>query len=282
MGWRGTRSEAHQMDDRTARKLLRTFPGKFGRRAAVQLGQAFVFGGEEMVNPEGEPLAMPGGRTPLVTLVGNDVAFKTYLTLVLMTKSPPHDLYRPRMFTELAEILAYEVLEPPDYRSGPGTRRVKRAMTLLHKFGLIKMTTNRGEFSVRVTHMPNAETPPFISLPTQLWSHGWLLIMKPPALAVYMYLRFVGARKGHPVAIDPYDRARTGLSDDTVARGLRQLGELGIVDQRPAVIEDRYGRRRTHPRALLIDDDRIVVDTGTEPVDTRDRWDEQWAAASNI
>lgn len=270
------------MDDEIARKLLRKLPAKFGRRSAVQLGQAFVFGGDDMVNTDGEPLSMPGGRTPLATLVGNEVAFKTYLTLVLMTKTSPHNLYRPRMFTELAEILAYEVLKPPNYRSGPGTRRVKRAMTLLNTLGLIKMTTNRGEFSVMVAHMPNADSPPFITLPTQLWSNGWLLDMKPPALAVYIYLRLIGARKGHPVAIDQYDLARTGLSDDTVARGIRQLRCLGIIDQRPAPIDDRYGRRKIHQRAVLVDDNRMALDSNTDPVNMEESWDQQWAAALEL
>lgn len=267
------------MGDQTARKLLRKLPRQFGRRAAVQFGKAFVLGGDEIVNADGKPLSMPNGGTPISTLVGNEVAFKAYLTLVLMTKTPPHELFRSRVFAELAEILGFEVLEPPEYRPGPGTRRVRRAMNQLHELDLIQMTVERSEFSVKVAHMPEPETAPFISLPAQLWSNGWILMFKPPALAVYICLRFIGARNSHPVALDFLDRGRTGLSDDTIARGVRQLRELGILDQRPGVIEDRYHRRKPYPRALLIDDDRIVMDPTTQPLMTRERWDEKWASA---
>lgn len=143
---------------------------------------------------------------------------------------------------------------------------------------LVEMTSaTHGEFGVRVTHMPNAESPPFVTpLPTQMWSHGWILVLKPPAPATYIFLRLIGARRGHPVAIDQHDRKRTGLSEDTITRGIRQLRELGIVDQRPAVIEDRYVRRRAHRRAYLVDDDRIGVDTITEAPNTSDKWDLKW------
>jgi hypothetical protein len=130
--------------------------------------------------------------------------------------------------------------------------------------------------------MPEPQTAPFISLPTQLWSHGWILALKPPALATYICLRLIGARKGRAVALDFLDRGRTGLSDDTIARGVRQLRDLGIVDQRPAVVEDRYRRRRPHPRALLVDDDRVVLDLITEPVNSRERWDGKWASALEV
>lgn len=261
------------MDTQTAEKLLSKLPSKFGRRAAVQLGEAFVFG----FDAGGQPVVLPGGRPPLATLAANEVALKVYLTLVLMTKKPPNELYRPRMVAELAETLAYDLLTPPDYSSGPGTRRVRRALARLHALGLIKLATNRGQYDVTVTHMPNAEDPPFISVPIELWSQGWILLMRSPALSVYLYLRLAGARKGRPVAIDPMDRDRTDLSADTFTRGLKQLAELGILDQRPAVIEDRYGRRQAHARACLIDDERITQ-APSSPKNTEHDWDERWAA----
>ncbi len=263
------------VDTQTAQKLLSKLPGEFGRRAAVQFGQAFVFGADAA----GQAVVLPGGRPPLATLAANEVALKVYLTLVLMTKTPPNELYRPRMVAELAETLAYDLLTPPDYSPGPGTRRVRRALERLHALGLIKLTTSRGQYQVTVTHMPDAEQPPFISVPIGLWSHGWILRMRSPALAVYLYLRLAGARNGRPVAIDPIDRDRTDLSADTFARGLKQLAELGILNQRPAVIEDRYGRRQAHTRACLIDDARITFEDPAIPTNTESDWDARWAAA---
>lgn len=266
------------MDTQTALRLLKKLPRQFGRRAAVQLGEAFIFGGD-IVNAAGHRVVMPGDRPPLATLVGNEVALKVYLTLVLMTKTPPNKLYRPRMVAELAETLAYDLLGPPDYSTGPGTRRVRRALARLDQLGLVELSTIGGAYEVTVTHMPNVEDPPYISLPVELWSRGWILDMHPPALAVYLYLRLTGARQGRPVAIDPIDRDRTTLSADTFTRGLKQLTGLGILQERPAMIEDRYGRRRAHRHAYLIDEGRILMEDPTMPKNTGDDWDGLWKMA---
>ncbi|SPD87786.1 protein of unknown function [Micropruina glycogenica] len=201
-----------------------------------------------------------------------------YLTLVLMTKSSPHDLYRPRMVAELAETLGYELLQPPDYAIGPGTRRVRRALAQLQELGLIKLTLDRGEYQVQVTHMPNAETPPFISIPTQIWTNGWILSLKPPALAVYLVLRLLHAREGRAVAMDPLERSRTGLSDDTFSRGTDQLIAHGIIDRRRAIVTDRYGRRRVEPRAYMVDDQRILAARPDSPRPDDVYWDHLWIA----
>lgn len=267
------------MDLRVAAKLLSELPRKAGRRAAVQIGQGFVVGAEDITTPDGEPLRLPGARPPLATLIGNEVALKCYLTLVLMTKTPPHALYHPRMYAELAETLGYELLQPPNYYTGPGTARVRRAVTHLQDLGLLKMmTAGPGEYSVVVCHMPGAETPPFITLPTGLWSNAWILAMKPPALAAYFHLRLAGARDGRPVAIDRHDRDRSDLSDDTLLRGMKQLRQLGIVDWRRALIQDRYGRRRVSRKAYLVDDDRVAKEQASDACTTD--WDQLWAAAT--
>mgnify|MGYP001616331495 CR=1 FL=1 len=266
------------MDLRTAERLLGRLPGGFGRRSAVQIGEAFVYGGEEMVNADGAPVRLPAGHSPLAALVSNEVAFKVYLTLVLMTKSSPHELFRPRVVAELAETLGYELLTAPDYTTGAGTRRVRRALGNLDKLGLINLDLDHGEYQVKVTHMPRPETPPFISIPTQLWANGWILHMKPPALAVYLFLRLLHARDGRAVAMGPLERARTGLSDDTFSRGSGQLVDHGILDRRKAVVTDRYGRRRVEARACMINDRRILDERWVDPKPDKSHWDQLWLA----
>src|SRR4051794_27629443 len=85
-----------------------------GRRSTVQIGGAFAYSDDYRVRPYLHTLHVRG-----------EVPLKLYLTLLMMTRTEPHDLYRDTSAQSMALLLG---LETPSAAPGPGTRRVQRAL----------------------------------------------------------------------------------------------------------------------------------------------------------
>lgn len=175
-----------------------------------------------------------------------EVPLKLYLTLVLLTRKPPHELFRNVYHSQFAEMLNYDHLEPTAVAGGPGTRRVRRAFKLLEANGLIEVTREpRQNDKMTVHHAGGSDEPrpPYITVPLEFWSNGWIVVMNPPALAVYIALRLLaggGTGDTDGVVLAPADRKRFRFSDDTWTRGTAQLEELGLLRVESGVREDRW------------------------------------------
>jgi hypothetical protein len=224
----------------TAKHLLEKAVKQSGRRSTVQLPAEFA-----RVTKAGQ------SSTPLSRLFSEgEVAFKVYLTLVLLTRKEPHELYRVIPDHYWAELLGYEELNPVEPVAGPGTRRVKRAMKALEKGGApdgngwITRTPERGRgFRFTVVHVPEPKQAPYITIPIELWSRGWICVMSARALYVYLCLRLVlaGRKDSEGAHVSASDRKDLLVKDDTWQRGMKELEALGLArSEITRVAEDRW------------------------------------------
>lgn len=212
----------------TAKRLLAEAVKESGRRGTVQLAEEFA-----RIQTAGQT------STALSELYAlGEVPMKLYLTLVMLTRTPPHDLFRPRPDHYWAELLGYEELNDADPIPGAGTRRVKRALAALGTAGpdgksLVTRTAvpGRGARIAVPIHPPLPSRAPWITIPLELWSHGWLNVMSARALFAYLCLRLVLAGKpDHEGAhISSWDREKFVVKDDTWQRGVKELELLGLV-----------------------------------------------------
>jgi len=174
-----------------------------------------------------------------------EAQMKLYLTLVMMTRKPPHTLFKIRPDHYFAEMLGFEELDRENPRPGPGTRRVTRAMAQLTTAGWVTRVRERGRGStITVSHMPLPEKQgPWVTLPIELWSRGWINVMSARALFVYTCLRLVLAGKPDDQAahLTTQDRKNMRLTDDTWQRGIHDLERLGNVrTEITRVVTDRW------------------------------------------
>jgi hypothetical protein len=210
-----------------AKELLTEAVRLSGRKSSVQFPGGFA------------RIADPGDtETPLSRMfVQGEVALKTYLTLVMLTRKAPHELHKPRPDHYWSVLLGYEEFDETDPTPGAGTRRVKRAMKALSDTasptgqGWIKRTIAPGYgYQITVAHMEVSRAP-YISVPIQLWSRGWLNVMSARALFVYLCLRLllVGKKEDEGVQVSAWDRKLFAMSEDTLLRGMKELEALGLA-----------------------------------------------------
>jgi hypothetical protein len=210
----------------TAKRLLAEAVKNSGRKSSVQLPREFA------------RIQLPTETaTPLSTMFTlGEVALKVYLTLVLLTRKSPHELYKVFPDHYWAEMLGYEELNDADPIPGAGTKRIKRAMTTLQTRGpsgngWIGRTRVPGRgYSITVTHLEETYAP-WIGIPLELWSRGWINVMSARALFVYLCLRLVLAGKGDEVGahVSSADRKDFAISDDTWQRGMKELEKLKLA-----------------------------------------------------
>lgn len=212
----------------TSKRLLTEAVKHSGRRSTVQLAEEYA----RIKRPD----QASTGLADLFAL--GEVPMKLYLTLVMLTRKPPHELFRPRPDHYWAELLGYEELNDADPLPGAGTRRIRRAFATLGKAGpggtsLVTRTPRAGHgamVSVPI-HPPQPTQAPWITIPLELWARGWTNVMSARALFVYLCLRLVLA--GRPdeegAQITPWDRQCLAIKDDTWHRGIKELKQLGLV-----------------------------------------------------
>ena len=211
----------------TAKKLLEDAAKKSGRRKNLQLPEEFA-----RVQKPGDKST---GLSNLFDL--GEAPMKLYLTLLMLTRKPPHELFTVRPDHYWAELLGYEELNEADPIPGKGTRRIKRAMAALEKPGpdgmtLISRTPQRGRGAlITVVHPVLPTRAPWITVPLELWSGGWINVMSARALFVYLCLRLVLAGKtdNQGAHISSWDRERLAIKDDTWQRGISELESLKLV-----------------------------------------------------
>lgn len=211
----------------TAKQLLDKAVKRSSRRTTVQLSREFA----RIQDPAQT-------ETPLSWMFARgEATLKVYLSLVLLTRRPPHDLYGMAADHFWAEMLGYEELDDADPIPGAGTKRIKRAMAALQKSGpdgessWISRTRDPGKgYKIVVTHLPDTRAP-WITLPIELWSQGWINVMSARALFVYIILRLIlaGADDAVGTHVSAADRRRHAIKDDTWQRGLKELEALGLA-----------------------------------------------------
>ena len=225
----------------TARKLLTEAVKDSGRRTTVQLA-------EEYARTQ-KPTETSTSLSELFAL--GEVPMKLYLTLVMLTRKEPHELYRTRPDHYWAEMLGYEELNDADPIPGAGTRRIKRAFAVLSTAGLegASMVSREpipghGAKITVPTHPPLPSRAPWITIPLELWSRGWFNVLSARALFAYLCLRLVLAGKPDRdgAHVSTWDRRRFCIKDDTWQRGIKELEALGLArsEKQDGVVTDRW------------------------------------------
>ncbi|NKS48804.1 hypothetical protein GS480_08660 [Rhodococcus hoagii] len=251
----------------TAKGLLAKAVKQSGRRSTVQLPEEFA-----RIQTPGEV------STPLSTLFSQgEVALKVYLTLAMLTRRAPHELYKIVPDHYWAELLGYEELNYADPIAGPGTRRVKRAMKALEKGGpdgkgWISRTLERGRgFKITVVHLPEPKRAPWITIPLELWSRGWINVMSARSLYVYLCLRLVLAGKPDTEGahVSTSDRKCFMVKDDTWQRGMKELEALGLAwSEITRVAEDRWSTDLRERKVYYLKSDYLKnTDSPLDPLD---------------
>jgi hypothetical protein len=249
----------------TAKKLLEAAVKKSGRKSSVQLPEEFA-----RIRKPGEKST---GLSELFAL--GEVPMKVYLTLVMLTRKPPHELFRELPDHYWAELLGYEELNDADPIPGKGTRRIKRAMTSLQKAGpggtgLVSRTAIPGHGAkIGVVHPPEPTRAPYLSIPLELWSRGWINVMSARALFVYLCLRLVLAGRPDNVGtqISSWDRERFAIKEDTWQRGIKELEALNLVwSEIDRVAVDRWSTDLRKRKVYYLNNSFLIAnDSPLEP-----------------
>lgn len=239
------------------------------RRLSVQLAEEFA---------RTTKTTPPGFEPPLARLLRiGEVALRLYLTLVMMTAKPAEGeglarrpLHRETAPSHFAEMFGYDNLGDGQNRSGPGTRRIERAMKKLQAEGLIELTREPGHHAkISVIHPgPGGDLqPPYITLPIQLWQSGWITALTARGLAIYVALRLVtvGKKQGQGQHVPPYEQVRFAFSSDTWQRGTKELVEKGLLEIRAGIVETR-GLRARHRNVYYLNFDRVLHDRPSDSI----------------
>ena len=253
----------------TSAKLLADAVKSSGRRSTVQLAEEYA------------RIKKPGQTsTDLADLFAlGEVPMKLYLTLVMLTRKPPHELFRPRPDHYWAELLGYEELNEADPVPGSGTRRVRRAFGKLATAGpdgtsLVSRTRqgSRGAIVAVPIHPPLPSQAPWITIPLELWSRGWMNVMSARALFTYLCLRLVlaGRPDGEGAQITPWDRERLAIKDDTWHRGVKELRQLGLVRSEVGRVTTSRWVTDLRERTLYFVNTKFLTETNSplEPVES--------------
>lgn len=198
--------------------------------------------------------------TPLSEMFeGGEAPMKLYLTLVLLTCAEPHDLHYRAADHYWAEMFGYE--DP--YISGPvagaGTKRIKRAMAKLTSSGpapntpwVARVREPGKGYKIEVTHLPPGRAP-YITVPLEFWSNGWIAVISARALFVYLILRLILAGKSDRACthVSGSDRRDYLIKDDTWQRGLKELEDLRLVRTEIAKVVPGHWSNERIPRKVV-------------------------------
>lgn len=214
--------------------LLGSIVRESSRRATVQLPGGFAHRDDT--------------DTPLAELVRHGApALKLYLTLVLATRTPPHTVYRGTSAARFARTLGFDD-SAEDAPASSGTRKIQRAIVALDRSDkkFIWRTPRPGRLDeIVVNHFTADLKPPYITLPLDLWRHGWINVMSNRALATYVALRHACAGdESNAFHVPKYKRDGYGISDETWAGGAADLKTLGLLAVTKGTPEDRDVPRR--------------------------------------
>lgn len=227
-----------------ALKVAALIKDRLGRRVSAPVRIAFIGAhGDDREAGTVPPLAriLRGGR-------GGEVRVKLELTFLWFAVNPPHDLTYPARAWAL-------LLDLDDPETG-GTRRVRQAINALNAADLIAVATRPGQPS-RITLLDEggrgvAYVPPgqafakarntpdewrhrYIQLPDAFWTNGWITVLSGAAVAMLLVL--FAERGSKPATQDLWFSPKRavqlyGLSEDTRAKGLRELRAAGLVSAR--------------------------------------------------
>lgn len=194
---------------------------------------------------------------------------KVYFTLVMRARKPPHTLNRayPDHYWAMRSLMTIgtPAMAPavsdglwPHWEGFPGSHPWLRGGP-----GWISRERRRG-YGYLITVVPpplESLAKPYITLPIQLWSRGWLNVMSARALFAYTCLRLVvaGEPDSQGAHVSSWDRERFAIKDDTWQRGTKELEALGLVRTDMAqVVVDRWLTDLRERKAYYLNNKHLI------------------------
>lgn len=184
---------------------------------------------------------------------GGAVRLKLYLTLVMRATRHPHHL-DPMPAYHYAKLLGL-----PDPMGG-GRRRITQALAWLDREGFIKLV-GRGRGSSptikvkRVYKTRGYDGPPFVRVPSEMWTNGWIVHLSGRAVALWIVLKeLTGSKKapGGAWATGEH-KDQYGLSADTWTRATRDLVDAGLLEVEPVIERPDFGQERRRQKYRLLE-----------------------------
>ncbi|MCV7719759.1 hypothetical protein M3C89_010780 [Micrococcus luteus] len=198
-------------------------------------------------------------------LKGGGHQLHTYLSILMKATKAPHET---KVGTaELAEMLY------PEGANGSNKRKIASEIRRLEgpTLPMLQVQREAGRVpTVTVLH-PNgsgeqwdaARLPsPYITLPIELWKNGWILVLSPRALGMFIILRELtnGRSDRNAAWVDPIRKKQYGLSNDTWTRATAELQQVGLL-----TIEQKVASFYGEPRRRNIYTLHVDYMKGAEP-----------------
>ena len=211
---------------------------------------------------------LTGERPPLARLVrAGEVRLKLHLTLALMATKKPYELQDPPAAHWFADMLG--LADPQTL----GARRVGEALAWLDKEDFIDREPRRGKPSdIKLLHHGSisAAGGRYVQAPLDLWQQGWILTLSARAIGIYLVLKeATGGRADHAAVLSGTRKAQYYLSDETWARGAKDLENAGLLEVEeifgPATSKDEYEPKRRRLRYTLTEGP-LASQPGTMPL----------------
>lgn len=210
-------------DARTeALEQLRAAVRRSLRKQRVPFGKWFLRGNDD--NAARLAPLIQGGR-------GGEVRLKIYLTITMMATRAPHDLQRPPPPRLWATMLALPGPTAP--------RRASSGLRWLHAHKYIQLTPRIGHVpAVTLLDSVSGDGPwvrpmdrheRYISMPLQLWSEGWIVVLSATELALLMIIMDIQRGKSAPAYASREDHEAYGVSSDTWTRATKGLKSKGLL-----------------------------------------------------
>ncbi|MCV7532470.1 helix-turn-helix domain-containing protein [Micrococcus luteus] len=198
-------------------------------------------------------------RPPLAQMLkGGGHQLHTYLTILMKATRAPHTT-KVRT-TELAEML---------HAAGAtdaGKRKIAREIKKLEDpaFPMLQMEREPGRVPTATVLHPDgsgeqwdvAQLPhPYITLPIELWTNGWILVLTPRALGLFIALRELtnGRTPRNTAWVDPIRKKQYGLSKATWTRATAELQDAGLLTVTSQVSSFHGEPRRRNIYTLHVD-----------------------------
>jgi hypothetical protein len=230
-------------------------------RAAERSKRGNVAYAREFVRTVNLTPDVPAPTPPLARLIqggrGGEVRLRLYLLLTMMATQVPFDIRNPPTPLTLARTLALP------QTSGP--RRINDNMKWLEDERFIRRTKRPGQTAaiqlldpLSVDHpLPDPRrNRPYVRIPIEFWSHGWLLALSPTGIAVLLALAERLGGYQVPMYLTRPRRESYGLSHDTWTRGRHELEDHGLLTVSRVPQGDDYDYRRLR-NSYKIDKERL-------------------------
>lgn len=184
---------------------------------------------------------------------GGAVRLKLYLTLVMRATRHPHHL-APMPAYNYANLLGL-----PDPMGG-GRRRITEALAWLDQEGFIELVgRGRGSSPLikvrRVYKTRGYDGPPYVGVPSEMWTNGWIVHLSGRAVALWIVLKeLIGSKKTPAGAWATGEhKDQYGLSADTWTRATKDLVEAGLLEVETVIDRPEFGQERRRQKYRLIE-----------------------------